>query len=47
MLIQYDIGIDKIKYLGKIENDYKADPEIMNKIKDCDDVDNIVVGDED
>ena len=47
MLIQYDIEIEEIEYLGKIENNYKADPEIMNRIKDCDDVNNIVVGDED
>ena len=46
MLIQYNIEIDEIEYLGKIENDYKADPEIMNRIKDCDDVNNIV-GDDD
>ena len=45
MLIQYDIEIDRIKYLGKIENNYKADLEIVNRIKNCDDV-NDIVGDE-
>ena len=46
MLIQHDIEIDRIEYLGKIENDYKADIEIMNRMKNCDDVNDIVVGDE-
>ena len=46
MLIQYDIKINRIEYLEKIENNYKADPEIVNRIKDCDDVNDIIVGDE-
>lgn len=46
MLIQYDIEIDRMEYLGKIENNYKADPEIVNRIKNCDDVNDIVIGDE-